>query len=34
MNATGSRYQATIEADPSLPIIRLTRDFDAPPRRN
>ena len=28
---TASRYQATIEADPALPIIRLTRDFDASP---
>src|SRR4029079_5999369 len=31
MNATNSRYQATIEADPNLPIIRITRDFDATP---
>jgi uncharacterized protein YndB with AHSA1/START domain len=26
---TAHRYQATIEADPNLPIIRITRDFDA-----
>ena len=31
MNRTRSRYQATIEADPNLPIIRITRDFDATP---
>ncbi len=31
MNGTGNRYQVSIEADPSLPIIRLTRDFDATP---
>lgn len=31
MTATSHRYQATIEADPDLPIIRMTRDFDAPP---
>lgn len=31
MNTTGSRYQATIEADPNLPIIRITRDFDGTP---
>ena len=28
---THTRYQATIEADPDLPIIRITRDFDATP---
>lgn len=26
---TTARYQAAIEADPNLPIIRITRDFDA-----
>ena len=31
MNATSHRYQASIEADPTLPIIRMTRDFDATP---
>ena len=31
MTTTGARYQATIEADPNLPIIRITRDFDATP---
>jgi len=31
MNATSSRYQVSIEPDPTLPIIRLTRDFDATP---
>ena len=29
MNTTGNRYQVTIAADPALPIIRMTRDFDA-----
>lgn len=28
---TTARYQATIEADPRLPITRITRDFDATP---
>ena len=31
MNAISNRYQVTIEADPNLPIIRMTRDFDATP---
>ena len=31
MSATGNRYQVSIEADPALPIIRMTRDFDATP---
>ena len=31
MNATSSHYQVSIEADPALPIIRITRDFDATP---
>lgn len=31
MTMTGQRYQATIEADPDLPIIRITREFDATP---
>lgn len=31
MTTTGQRYQATIAADPDLPIIRITRDFDATP---
>jgi len=31
MTTTSSRYQATIEADPDVPIIRITRDFDATP---
>lgn len=31
MNRTHGRYQVTIEADPELPIIRTTRDFDATP---
>ena len=31
MNTTSNRYQVTIEADPTLPIIRMTRDFDATP---
>ena len=31
MNATSTRHQVSIEADPSLPIIRMTRDFDATP---
>jgi uncharacterized protein YndB with AHSA1/START domain len=28
---TSNRYQVSIEADPTLPIIRMTRDFDATP---
>ena len=31
MNTTSNRHQVTIEADPALPIIRLSRDFDATP---
>jgi uncharacterized protein YndB with AHSA1/START domain len=31
MNATSSHHQVSIEADPSVPIIRMTRDFDATP---
>lgn len=31
MNSTSSRYQVTIEVDPEVPIVRLTRDFDATP---
>ncbi len=31
MNRAHSRYQVMIEADPELPIIRITRDFDATP---
>jgi uncharacterized protein YndB with AHSA1/START domain len=31
MSATSSKHQVSIEADPSLPIIRMTREFDAPP---
>jgi uncharacterized protein YndB with AHSA1/START domain len=31
MNTTSNRYQVSIEADPTVPIIRLTRDFDATP---
>lgn len=31
MSAKSTRYQATIEADPTVPIIRITRDFDATP---
>ena len=30
---TGSRYQVSIEADTAVPIIRITRDFDATPRQ-
>jgi uncharacterized protein YndB with AHSA1/START domain len=29
MTTTNHRYQVSIEADPNLPIIRITRDFDA-----
>jgi hypothetical protein len=29
MTTTDNRYQVSIEADPTLPIIRMTRDFDA-----
>ncbi|MDQ2648658.1 MAG: SRPBCC family protein [Actinomycetota bacterium] len=31
MTTTSNRYQASIEADPKLPMIRITRDFDATP---
>src|SRR3546814_4050449 len=31
MTTTSQRYQATIEADPDVPIIRISRDFDATP---
>ena len=31
MTTTSNRHQASIEADPTVPIIRLTRDFDATP---
>jgi len=31
MSATSNRYQVSIEADPTVPIIRMTRDFDATP---
>jgi len=31
MNVTSSRYPVSIEADPTVPIIRMTRDFDATP---
>lgn len=30
---TTSRYQVSIEADPTLPLIRITRDFDATPEQ-
>jgi uncharacterized protein YndB with AHSA1/START domain len=30
---TTARYQVSIEADPTLPIIRITRDFDATPEQ-
>jgi uncharacterized protein YndB with AHSA1/START domain len=32
MNAT-TRREATIEADPDIPVITITREFDAPPDR-
>ena len=32
MNAV-TKNQTTIEADPHLPVIRITREFDAPPER-
>ena len=31
MTTTTNRKEASIEADPSVPIIRITRDFDATP---
>src|SRR6185295_302657 len=31
MSVDSNRYQVSIEADPNLPIIRMTRDFDATP---
>ncbi len=33
MTTASHRHQASIEADPTLPIIRITRDFDATPAR-
>ena len=32
MSAISNRYQVSIEADPNLPINRMTRDFDATQR--
>ena len=31
MTPTSNRHQVSIEADPTLPILRITRDFDATP---
>jgi uncharacterized protein YndB with AHSA1/START domain len=31
MNVTDAHHQTSIEADPDVPIIRMTRDFDATP---
>jgi uncharacterized protein YndB with AHSA1/START domain len=31
MSSSSSRFQVSIEADPTLPIIRMTRDFEATP---
>jgi uncharacterized protein YndB with AHSA1/START domain len=31
MSATGHRYQVTVEADQTVPIVRMSRDFDATP---
>jgi uncharacterized protein YndB with AHSA1/START domain len=31
MNITSNRREATIEADPDVPIVRITRDFEATP---
>ena len=31
MNSTSHRYEVSIEADPTLPIVRITREFDATP---
>src|SRR3954469_6283683 len=31
MTTTSNRHQVSIEADPGLPVIRMTRDFDATP---
>jgi len=31
MSGTSNRYQVSIEADPTVPMIRMTRDFDATP---
>jgi uncharacterized protein YndB with AHSA1/START domain len=28
-----TKHQTTIEADPGLPVIRITREFDAPPEK-
>jgi uncharacterized protein YndB with AHSA1/START domain len=31
VTSTPARYQVSIEADPTVPLIRMTRDFDASP---
>jgi uncharacterized protein YndB with AHSA1/START domain len=31
MSVTSNRYQVSIEADPTVPMIHITRDFDATP---
>jgi hypothetical protein len=33
MGAHHRRYQVTIEARPTVPIVRMTRDFDATPAK-
>jgi uncharacterized protein YndB with AHSA1/START domain len=33
MNSTTTKREATIEADPNLPTITITREFDAPPEK-
>jgi uncharacterized protein YndB with AHSA1/START domain len=31
MTTTGNRHQVSIEADPTVPLVRMTREFDATP---
>ena len=31
MSATSNRHRVSIEADPTVPMVRITRDFDATP---
>jgi uncharacterized protein YndB with AHSA1/START domain len=33
VTVTGNRHETTIEADPRVPLVRITREFDAPPAK-
>jgi uncharacterized protein YndB with AHSA1/START domain len=33
VTVTDDRHQTTIEADPRVPLVRITREFDAPPAK-